>query len=80
MAIGSTSGAVVQLAVTSFTCLDGPQQVDAAQVLSLDGQSNAQLSVSLALSSPGSYNDETLLFKQPQQILFQLFRTSVNSG
>lgn len=44
----------VESVATSFTCLEGPQQVDAAQVLSLAGQSKAQLSVSLALSSPGS--------------------------
>jgi len=35
----------------AFTCFEGPQHVEAAQVRSLDGQSNAQLSVSLALSS-----------------------------
>ena len=53
-----TKGEVIAagvLATLSVTCFEGPQQVDAAQVRSLAGQSSAQLSASLALSSPGSW-------------------------
>lgn len=47
--------------LTSCTCFDGPQQVEAAHVRSLAGQSKAQLSVSLALSSDGIFLEYILI-------------------
>ena len=66
----------------SCTCFDGPQQVEAAHVRSLAGQSKAQLSVSLTLSSDGIFFIFLNISFQSRLTKREMYfkNTSVNSG